>query len=80
MAGGGHLFGVLPALALPTHEAILYLLAYLVASVVAMGAFAYGIGTLARRSGDTWIKRLMYGSGALAIAVGVFWVVSTWPS
>jgi hypothetical protein len=79
VAGGGHLFGVLPALALPTHEAILYLLAYLVASVVAMGAFAYGIGTLARRSGDTWIRRLMYGSGMLAAGVGVFWIVSTWP-
>ncbi len=79
MAGGGHLFGVLPALALPTGQAIMYLLAYLVASVIAMSAFAYGVGTLAVRSGTEWITRLMFASGVLAAAVGVFWIYSTWP-
>ena len=79
MAGGGHLFGVLPALALPTPQAVLYLLAYLVASVVAMGAFAYGVGKLAARSGTAWIKRLMAGSGVLAVAVGLVWIVVSWP-
>jgi hypothetical protein len=79
MAGGGHLFGVLPALALPTSQAIMYLLAYLVASVLTMGAFAYGVGMLAARSGTVWVKRLMLGSGVLAVMVGLVWVVVSWP-
>jgi hypothetical protein len=79
MAGGGHLFGVLPALALPTTQAIMYLLAYLVASVVAMGAFAYGVGALAARSGTVWVKRLMLGSGTLAVMVGLVWIAVSWP-
>lgn len=79
MAGGGHLFGVLPALALPTGQAIIYLGSYLVASVVAMGAFAYGVGALATRSGPGVVKRLMFGSGVLALIVGVVWIVASWP-
>jgi hypothetical protein len=79
MAGGGHLFGVLPALALPTTQAIMYLLAYLFASVISMGAFAYGVGVLAARSGTVWVKRLMLGSGVLAILVGLVWIVVSWP-
>jgi hypothetical protein len=79
MAGGGHLFGVLPALALPTTQAIMYLLAYLVASVVAMGAFSYGVGALAARSGTVWVKRLMLGSGILAVMVGLVWIAVSWP-
>lgn len=79
VAGGGHLFGVLPALALPTNEAILYLIAYLVASVLAMSLFAYAVGTLAKKSGPEWINRLMLVAGVVAIAVGVVWVSSSWP-
>ena len=79
MAGSGHLFGVLPALALPTTQAVIYLMAYLVAAVVSMGTFAYGLGVLARRSGTEWITRLMYSSGVLAILVGVFWIFRSRP-
>ncbi|MEN8239999.1 MAG: GAF domain-containing protein [Actinomycetota bacterium] len=79
MAGGGHLFGVLPALALPTTQAVLYLLAYLAASVVAMGSFAYGVGVIADRAGFVWITRLMLVSGVLAALVGVMWIVNSWP-
>ena len=79
MAGSGHLFGVVPALALPTSQAIIYLIAYLVAAVFAMGGFAYGLGVLAKRSGAEWITRLMYFSGVLAILVGVFWIFGSRP-
>ncbi len=79
MAGSGHLFGVIPALALPLSEAALYLTAYLVAAVLAMGSFAYLLGILARKGGSEWVNRLMYGSGGLAIAVGLFWIVNSWP-
>lgn len=79
MAGTGHLFGVLPALALKTSEAALYLTAYLVAAVVSMGSFAYLLGALARKSGSVWVTRLMFGSGILAIAVGLFWIINSRP-
>lgn len=79
MAGGGHLFGVLPALALPIGSAIMYLVAYLVASVVAMGVFAFGVGVLVSRTATKWVGRLMFTSGALAVAVGLLWIVNSWP-
>ncbi len=80
MAGSGYLFGVLPALALPTTQAVIYLVAFLLASVVGMSMFAFGLGVMVRRSGSEWVTRLMYGSGVLAVVVGVFWVINSWPS
>lgn len=77
VAGGGYLFGVLPALALPTYQAIIYLMAYVAGSVVAMSAFASGVGKLARKS-VRWIRELMFLSGALATAIGGVWIVTTW--
>lgn len=79
MAGSGHLFGVLPALALPTNEAVLYLMAYLIAAVISMGVFAFLLGALARKGGSKWVTRLMFGSGILALGVGLFWVVNSRP-
>lgn len=79
MAGSGHLFGVIPALALPTAQAAIYLTAYLIAAVVSMGVFAYMLGFLARKGGSVWVTRLMLGSGILAIGVGLFWIVNSWP-
>jgi hypothetical protein len=79
MAGSGHLFGVLPALALPTGEAAVYLISYLVAAVVAMSGFAYVLGYFADKGGPVWVRRLMYGSGSLAIIVGIIWIAVAWP-
>lgn len=75
MAGSGHLFGVLPALALPTGEAVLYLLAYLVAAVGGMAGFGFFIGRISRGGGPERITRLMFGSGVVAVVVGVFWLL-----
>ncbi len=79
MAGSGHLFGVLPALALPTGEAVLYLAAYLLAAVISMSLFAFTLGTLTRRGGPKWIRRIMFGSGVVAMAVGVVWIATSRP-
>lgn len=79
MAGSGHLFGTLPALALPTGLAIVYLGAYLVAAVVAMGAFAFALGALLRRGEPIWAQRAMAASGFIAIAVGALWINLAWP-
>ena len=80
MAGSGYLFGVLPALVLPTSQAVIYLVSYLVAAFAGMSMFAYGLGVLVRRTGSEWVTRLMYGTGGLAMAVGVVWVINFWPS
>lgn len=79
MAGSGHLFGVLPALALPTAQAAVYLVAYLIAAVIAMGGFALMLGRIAVRGEPDLIRRLMYASGTLAVVVGMVWVVVAWP-
>lgn len=80
MAGSGHLFGVLPALGLPTGLAVVYLGSYLVAAVVAMGVFAFGLGALLGRGGPIWVQRAMVASGVIAIAIGVLWIYLSWPS
>ena len=80
LAGSGHLFGVLPALALPTGLAVVYLGSYLVAAILGMGGFAYLLGHLLRRGGPTWVQRIMIMSGGVAIGIGVFWIVRSWPS
>ncbi len=80
MAGSGHVFGVLPALALPTGLALVYLGSYLVAAVLAMGGFAYSLGFLVRRAGPAWVRRIMYGSGVGAIVIGAIWIISSWPA
>ncbi|MGI9665734.1 MAG: hydantoin utilization protein A [Acidimicrobiia bacterium] len=79
IAGGGHLFAVLPALALPTASAVVYLISYLIASVLAMGGFGWAVGVLTKKAGSAWIRRLMAGSGVLAVVVGVAWIANSWP-
>ncbi len=79
VAGSGHLFGVVPALALATPEALLYLAAYLAAAVAAMSLFAAILGAVALRGGSSSIAGLMYGSGLVAMVVGLVWMITAWP-
>lgn len=79
MAGSGHLFGVLPALALPVGQAIVYLVAYLVAAVAAMSGFAALLGKLIRRGDTSTIRWAMAISGVVAFVVGIYWIVGSWP-
>ena len=78
-AGTGHLLGLLPSLALPPLEAALYLAAYFIAAVLAMVGFGGLMGYFVRNRGPGVLKRAMYGSSALAIVLGVYWVGATWP-
>jgi hypothetical protein len=78
-AGGGHLFGVLPSLALPPAQAAAYLAAYLIAAVVSMAAFGLVLGRLASVAGGRPVRSLMRGTGTLAVIVGVVWIASAWP-
>ena len=73
-AGTGHLFGVLPSLALPMEQAVVYLAAYVVGAVGAMAAFGLGLGRLARWGGPRTVRALLYSSAVCAIGVGIAWI------
>ena len=78
VAGSSHFFGVLPALALPSRTAALvYIGAFGVGTVVAMTAFAAGVGSagLRFRHGTAGHRRLMMSAAVLALAVGSWWLV-----
>jgi hypothetical protein len=78
LAGSSHLFGVLPALALPTRGAsFTYLAAYGAGTVVAMTAFSSVIGVIAlraRRRGTPLYRGLLYACSIAAIMVGGVWL------
>jgi len=74
-AGTGHLFGVLPSLALPPVQAATYLCSYLVAAVLAMTGVGFMLGSIGDYGGPKAILHLMGLSAAVAISVGVWWMV-----
>ena len=79
-AGSSHLFGVLPALALPTTgEAVLYLAGFGLAAVAGMTAFASIVGAVAVSAacrGVTGSRNLLYCCSASAFVVGGYWLVA----
>jgi len=80
LAGSSHLFGVLPALALPsTLQAAGYLAGFGIGSIVAMTAFAALVGVVAsgtsRRSAVAY-QSLLYACAVGAVAVGGYWLVA----
>lgn len=81
LAGSSHFLGVLPALALPTTaQAVTYIAAFGVGTILAMAAFSWGMGRLALRLTDRGVnfyRHLMTGCGVAALAVGVFWLVTS---
>lgn len=78
-AGTGHLLGVLPSLALPTGDAVIYLSAYFVAAVLSMGLFGAMMGRFVQRWGQGALQRIMYGVSSAAVAIGAVWIVQAWP-
>ncbi len=79
-AGTGHLFGVVPALALSAQDAAVYILAYLVAAVGSMALFGTLLGHIAALGGTAWMRRITLLSGVAALMVGVCWTLLSWPS
>jgi uncharacterized membrane protein YfcA len=77
VAGSGHLFGVLPALALPPVQTVVYLTAYVMGAIVSMATLAMLLGWVSTRVGEGGLRRLMSGAGGLAIAIGVLWLTTT---
>lgn len=79
LAGSSHLFGVLPALAMPTRmDAGMYLGGFGIGAVAAMTAFAALVGFVAggaeRRSLGAY-RGMLYACSLSALLVGGFWLV-----
>lgn len=81
-AGVSHLLLLLPTLALPsTMDSVLYLSGFAVGTLLAMISYAAILGYLGQRSANLsnpkvfQIVRLI--GGAIAIAIGVYWFIST---
>jgi ABC-type nickel/cobalt efflux system permease component RcnA len=79
VAGTSHLFGVLPALALPsTAAAVSYLFGYGLGNLLAMGGFAWLVGFASGRVSDWGVRpyRLALGAcSAASIGIGLVWLV-----
>jgi hypothetical protein len=80
LAGSSHLFGVLPALALPTQlAAFSYLAGFGLGAVIAMTAFSALVGAVAvsaARRGLNAYRGVLYTCSLSAILVGGFWLIS----
>lgn len=77
-AGTGHLFGVVPALALTPANGLLYLFSYGVAAIGAMAGFGMLLGTLGHRITPKVLAGVMRLCGVAAIALGTMWLVVGW--
>lgn len=77
-AGGSHLVGILLALAFPTLAGVMtYFAGFVAGSVLAMCAFAAGIGWLGALGGVTqsFQRGLIALSSLVSLAVGVWWLI-----
>lgn len=79
LAGSSHLFGILPALALPTQSsAFAYLCGFGVGAIAAMTAFAAFVGVIAVRTGRRGAaayRAMLYACSVSAVIVGGFWLI-----
>ena len=79
LAGSSHLAGILPALAFPSRgDAINYLAAYCLATVVAMTAFSLLVGLVTRGfslTGVATYRLLMSCCSLVAFCVGSYWLI-----
>ncbi len=81
LAGGSHLLGIIPALALPSDAAALvYLLLFGVGSIAAMGTFSSLVGWVAARTGVCGVNTrmaLMVVSSVVAVLIGLGWLFAS---
>ncbi len=77
LAGSSHFLGVLPSLALPTRaQAITYLLAFGIGTIVSMASFSSLMDLVARKSSFHGVMAYRFVTvvfSVLAIGVGCFW-------
>ena len=74
IAGGSHFLAVLPALALPLTSACLYLISYLIGSLISMNLFTCLISFTTFKASQKFIKRLIAVAGGLSFSLGLLWI------
>ena len=74
IAGGSHFLAVLPALALPLKSDCLYLISYLIGSLISMNLFTCLISFTTFKASQKFIKRLIAAAGGLSFSLGLFWI------
>jgi sulfite exporter TauE/SafE len=79
LAGGSHLFGVIPALALPSVGlSAIWLLLFGAGTVVAMMAFTGILGLIVHQMAqriDTLYRQALAVCSLLAIGIGLWWLI-----
>ena len=79
LAGGSHLFGVIPALALPSVElSAIWLLLFGAGTVVAMMTFTGILGIIVHQMAqriDTLYRQALAVCSLLAIGIGLWWLI-----
>ena len=80
LGGGSHIFGVLPALALPSWaDALSYLAAFGAGAVVSMTVAGYFMSSVARNFGalvPALNSLLMFACAAAAVSLGAYWLLA----
>ena len=75
IAGGSHLVPLIFVITIPDIQgAILYLLAYLIGSLLVMSIFTYLISISTFNVSQIMIKRLIAFAGGISFSMGLFWV------
>ena len=74
IAGGSHFLAVLPALALPLTSACLYLISYLIGSLISMNIFTCLISFTTFKASQKFIIRSIAAAGGLSFSLGLFWI------
>lgn len=74
IAGGSHFLAVLPALALPLLNAVVYLISYLIGSLISMNIFSCLISLTTLNAGKKFINRSIAFAGSLSFTMGLFWI------
>jgi len=80
LAGSSHLFGIIPALMLPSiYAAGGYIIAFGLGSIIAMSGVSFVIGALAQRLSINAVlyNRFLLGISGLTIVIGIFWIYQT---
>ncbi len=75
LAGAGHLWAVLPSLAMGRAEAATYIGTYILSSILLMTAFGAVLGRVTQAMGTAWIPGFFRTIGVVTAVVGVVWLV-----
>ncbi len=77
VAGTGQLFGLVPALGLEPRDAVVYLSAYVIASIGTMVLCVSCLDAVVARAGKHLMPRLIKITASAAIITGIFWLYKT---